>query len=799
MILVRACLLLLIALSAYAQRPNFSLQGSVVDSISGSPLEYATFILHSANDSTVLTGCAASGDGSFKLDSLRPGRFFAKVSFLGYETKTVSEFTINRETPSRDIGKILLAPTALNADEVTVTGERMAVEYHVEKKVINVAKQQIAPNGTATDVLANSPGVSVDIEGNVKLRGSGNFTVMIDGRPSILDANDALQQVPAASIDRIEIITNPSARFSAEGTSGIINIIPLKRGAQQASGMINLRSSIDERRSGDITLVRPVGSTTLTLSGDLGIDHNPGESRSETRTTFQDVTSSLKTEGSSSRNRDRGGVRAELDIPLGTQNNLVLGGRVGSHVFGGTSNLVHVESDDLSATELRSFSQNESNRDFKYFSVFSGWKHRFPEEQHTLSADLSVSRRNGEEETHNESFAQDGMKTYGLRSSEDGPGGRAEFKVDYVRPLPSEQKLESGLSIQTGGFEDNYTQSEYDTLSDVYVRQQQFSNSSKFRRTLPAGYLMYSNEGAAFEYQLGLRGEYLDRSIERVDIGTSFDITRFDLYPSLHTSYDFGSGKQALASYSRRVQHSRPWELEPFESWEDAYSVRSGNPDLKPEFTDSYEMGYQTSFLKQFVSVEGFYRVKHNNVERVQSVYAENVTLTRPENVGRQFSLGTELRTDLTLRKGWTATLSGSLFDQRVKGETATRSFDEHDFTYEGKLSGIFALARFTKLQLDGQYRGPEVTSQGTTEADVMFNAALRQDFMERRLNVSLAVRDIFASGKREFTNEAPGLYSYNYFSMDAPVFTLSLGYSFNNFKKKRDNGGRGDVSGEEF
>ena len=779
--------------------PVFSISGSIRDSLSNDPLEYATFILHSSRDSSQVSGIAAGPDGFFKLDSLRPGRYFARVSFLGYNLKTVPDITLNRDNKSVDLGSILLLPSALHADEVTVEGQRVPVEYHVEKKVINVAQQNIIPNGTATDVLANAPAVSVDIEGNVKLRGSSNFTVMIDGRPSILDANDALQQIPAATIDKIEIITNPSSRYSAEGTAGIINVVMLHRGTSNISGLVNVRSSTKERRGGDFSLIRPVGKTTLTVSGNLGINHNPGESRSETRTTFEDVTTTLKSDGSSSRNRDFGGLRAELDMPFGTQNNLVFGGRFGMHAFGGTSDYVHTEFSDLVDGELVTSSRNNSDREHKFVSGFAGWTHRFREEDHKWTADFSFGRRDGDETSTNETFSPAGVLVDGIATSEDGPGMRMELKSDYVRPLSENGKFESGVSVQAGGFEDNTSQSVLDTATGNYAVNEQFTNSTKFRRTLPAAYTMYSNTIGRFEYQAGLRGEYLYRKIEQVKTSEEFKIDRFDIYPSAHTAYSLGGHKQLMASYTRRVEHARPWELEPFLSWENSYSVRQGNPELKPEFIDSYETGYQTEFLKQFASLEGFYRIQHNTVERIRSAYAENVTLQRPENVGQEFSLGVEARTDISWRRGWTTTLTGSLFDQRVKGSFNDYSFDNHDFSYEFKLNNITALDRNTKLQIDAQYEGPEVTAQEKSEASFICNAGLRRDFFEKRLNAAIQVRDIFGSGKRESTSESPGLYSYNYFSMDAPVVTLSLGFSFNNFKKQRGSRDGGNDSMDDF
>ncbi|NUO19771.1 TonB-dependent receptor [bacterium] len=777
--------------------PNFSITGIVADSLTGEPLEYATFILHREQDSTQVTGIASKENGHFRLDSLRPGRYFARVSFLGYDLKTLADLKLNREKPRLDLGRILLAPSGLTADEVVVEGERLSVEYHVEKKVINVAKQNIAPTGSAADILAQAPSVTVDIEGNVKLRGSSNFTVMIDGRPSVLDANDALQQIPSGTIDRIEIITNPSSRYSAEGTTGIINVIPLKRGANGVSGQINARSSIDERRGADFTLSQPVGKSALTIGGNVGIGRDPGESESLTRTTFEDVTTTVTSNGSSVGVRDNYSLRAELDVPVNDRNSFVFGGRFGEHAFGRVSNQLTTESVNGSADVLRSISRNNTERAFQHMHGFANWKHRFDDKDHELTLDLSFGGRDGDEEVLTEQIAESGSMMSGILSREDGPGRRLEFKTDYVRPLGGKRKFEAGLSSQFNRFNSDNSNSELDTTSGSYVEQTQFSNGTKFRRFMPAGYSMISGDLKWFEYQLGLRGEYLDRTVEETQTTQAISLSRFDLYPSVHTATHLGGTKELSLSYTRRVEHSRPWFLEPFITWENRFNVRQGNPGILPEFIDSYELGYQTNIFKQFASVEGFYRVKHNNVEMLRSVYSENVTLTRPENVGRQFSLGTELRSDIIVRKGWSIGLSGNLYDMRVNGETDGRSFDEHTFTYDGKLNSITALSKNTRLQVDANYNGPSVTSQGETEPFFSANLAVRQDFMKKALSVSLQARDIFATAKRESTIDTPLLYSYDYSKNDSPIVTLSLSYTFNNFKKKQDS--RSDGNGDDF
>ncbi|MBK6766513.1 MAG: TonB-dependent receptor [bacterium] len=773
--------------TAFAQRPALSVHGSVVDSLTKQPLEYSTVILFNAQDSTQVAGIATNSQGLFKLDSLRPGQYFARVNFLGYELKTLRDIRLNRERQQADLGRILLNPIALESDEVTVTTERLAVEQHVEKKVINVAKQNIAPTGTAADILSNAPSVTVDIEGNVKLRGSSNFTVMIDGRPSILDANDALQQIPAGTIDKIEIITNPSSRFSAEGTAGIINIIPLRRGANGVSGQITARTSIDERRNVDATFTRPVGIAALTVGANAGIGREPGESSSETRTTFENNTSTVTTDGNTMGRRDNFGFRAELDLPLGQRNAMVFGGRVGDYAFGRDNELSTWEYSETEPLPVHYLSRDRTKHGGFHRHGFINWKHKFAREEQQLSVDLSFGGRDGDDETTTELYADDGRILSGVRTTEEGPGRRFEAKSDYVHPFANGAKLETGLSSQFGRFKSDNKNETLDTLAGDYVYDALYSNGTDFHRAMQAGYGMYSSKLKSLEVQIGLRAEYFDRSVEQTKTGENISLTRFDVFPSAHTAWQLGGTKQLSASYTRRVEHSRPWFLEPFLTWENAYNVRKGNPKLRPEFIDSYEAGYQTSLLKQNVATEAYYRVRHNYVEMLRSVYAENVTLTAPENVGRQFSLGTELRTDITVRKGWSLTLSGNLYDQRVNAELAGKSFDDHTLTYDAKLNSITALAPNTRIQIDASYNGPTVTSQGDTEPSFITNLGLRQDFLKKTLNVALQVRDLFASARRESLTSTPTLYSVDRFTNDAPVFTLSATYSFNNFKKKKE------------
>lgn len=241
-----------------------------------------------------------------------------------------------------------------------------------------------------------------------------------------------------------------------------------------------------------------------------------------------------------------------------------------------------------------------------------------------------------------------------------------------------------------------------------------------------------------------------------------------------------------MASYSRRIERPRGWELEPFETWMDAYNVRVGNPSLAPEYIDSYEIGYQTNFGKNLISSEIYYRITHNKIEHVRSVYDDNITLHSVENIGTDYALGGELLFNLDMLKVWTVNLMGNFYNYRVEGELYEESFSRESFNWRARMSNAIKLGASTQFQLDGMYNSPTVSSQGRREGFFITNAALKREFLNRQLSATIQVRDIFSTAKYEYTTVGPDFRTSRYATREAPMVMLNIRFNFNNYKPER-------------
>ena len=505
------------------------------------------------------------------------------------------------------------------------------------------------------------------------------------------------------------------------------------------------------------------------------------------------------TDGGNERGRKGWGLRSELDWQVSKSNSINLGFRYGGRIGLIESELRHDAWSDADGIHLITASQNFSERSGNRLSLFTTFQHSFDANGHNLTLNAQYASRNREEDVKNELFGGDDTIVEGTRSTEDGSGGPKNINLDYVKPFSEESKLEAGVHSRSGHIEENTQLFEYDTTANAYEEQIEFSNSTDYRRDIHAIYSTFSNSLGRVHYQIGLRGEYTYRKVEIEDSSQRFTIDRWDYFPTTHLSYDLGDKQQLMASYARRVQRARRWYLEPFITWSDAHSVRRGNPALDPEYIDSYEAGYQTKVLGSTISLEGYYRVTHNRVEFIKSVYAENVTLRSVENVGKDYSLGTEYRLTVEPARFWDLIISGNLYDYRVKGELDGRSFDEHDFTWDARVNNTLELIGGLRLQVDGMYKSPSVTSQGTREDIFIINAGLRKQFWNKHLTATLQARDLLATGKHAFTSSGADFYEYRYLDRDAPVLMLNLSFNFNNYRAKGDRGKQGtDLEGED-
>ncbi|MFC2134573.1 TonB-dependent receptor domain-containing protein [Bacteroidota bacterium] len=785
---------------SFAQRgkniPMSSITGKIVDADDNLPLEYANVLVYDSLTSVMVTGSATDSEGVFTVSKLRPGRYYVEVKYIGYDDDLIESVQIRSRNMKVDLGTIKLNRAAYQIDGVQVIGDQISMEYKIDKKVINVAQQSTSLSGTAIDVLENAPSITVDIEGNVSLRGSTDFLVLIDNKPTVFDPSDALEQIPASAIDKIEIITNPSAKYDPEGTSGIINLITKKNSLDGFNGQINLNGGMYGRYGGDILINYRAGDFNIFLGGNYNKRSYPGERYSLTETIVSDTSNFLESNGDHERKRDSYSVKGGFSLNITDSDIITLQGRYGHRDFGGLSTLYYKEWTQPIGIENLYTSKIDHTRGGEYYTFNFDYTHKFNPDGHQLVLQAYYSDRESNDLDINKLFDESNNITSAQKYIEGGPETRLRFNLDYKLPFNEKNYIEAGYQADLNteeGFNDAY---ELDLLLSDYVFIPEFSNSTKYTKEIQSMYSTYTSENGNFGYQLGLRGEYTYRTMELFETAQTFTIDRFDFFPTLHLSYNLGENSQVMASYSRRIHRPRDHALEPFLTWMDAYNVRQGNPNLEPEYINSFEAGYQKHFEWGSVSMEGYYRIRKNKFERVRSVYDTNIMLNTYENVGSSYSLGTELMFSTSFYNWWSMNLTGNLYDYKQDGELYGRSYNNQSFNWSLRLNNQMIIIPTTKLQIMMMFNSPTVTSQGRREGMYMLNAALRHEFIPKTLTATLQVRDILGSAKHEFTTEGPSFYSTMEMTRRSPRVTLTLSYNINNYKKDME---RDEENGEDM
>lgn len=805
-------LFLTLTLAIFAQRPGGGrpdmagmpadgiITGKVLEYSTGKPMGYANVVLFSYQDSSIVAGAVTAMDGSFKLEKLPYGRFFVVANFIGFTKETFQDIKINPKKTALDMGVIQLHSSTETLEAVEITAQKEHIEYQIDKKVVNVSQDIMAQGGTAVTALENTPSVQVDIDGNVSLRGSTSFTVLVDGRPSVLEGTDALQQIPASNIETIEIITNPSAKYDPDGVAGIINVVLKEKVEKGFSGVVNASISNNESYSLDFLLNYRYKKFNFFGGADYRDRNHGGERNSENETYLNDTTFYRNSFGDRGRGRKGYSVRAGFDYYLSDETTIGVQAQAGYYEFngGGTSNL-HVFSAPITIDQYTS-TETLMNRSGNYYSGTLNFQHKFDDFGHKIDASANYKYRSGDDSDDQKEYLTDSHwniiedEPFYIRTTEVDDSDELQLKLDYTKPIGEEGKVEAGMQVRVEDQTETYVFNDWDYFYDGWIEDSTYSNKSDFRRDVYAVYGIYSNSWKSFGYQVGLRGEYTYREIKNQKSNDASLIDRWDYFPTIHLSQSFANKDQMLASYTKRIQRPRSWYLDPFVNFMDQYNYRQGNPNLEPEYTDSYELGYQKRIWESMISLEGYYRETHNKITRIRSLQDNGTFLHTFENLDSDYALGGELMVRTDPAKWLNLTVSGNVYHYRLDGSVNEESVDTESLNWNGRVNMVFKLPLDFRLQLNGMYNGSTVTAQGEMGSFFMTNAAVKKDFLQKQLTATISARDIFNTGKYEFTSRGEGFYTHDYFNRDAPIVSLSLSWKINNYKKQVN--GNGDEGG---
>ena len=777
-------------------------KGVIVDEETSQPMEYANVAVYDKQDSTLVSGGITDEKGKFEITGMTYGEYYLEANFIGFVKKEIPDIDLNKNNPLFDSGEIGLRPSAVELGDVKVVADRSRIEYKLDKKVINVSQDINAIGGTAVDVLENTPSVQVDIEGNVSLRGSSNFTVFIDGRPSVLSGSEALRQIPSSAIKNIEIITNPSAKYDPDGTAGIINLVMKKNALNGINGIVNATVGTRDKYRGDFTLNYRTQKFNFFIGADWRDQTYHGSMISKRETYANDTTTYLNMNGS--RNFVRGGhnYKSGIDLYLSEKTTLSLSGELGkSKGTSGGSGDTHTYTQP-SSEEIFSYTDETSNRNNDFYSGTMNLQHKFNDEGHKLEAMAFYSNEDGtddEIETEvladaqyqptNEYLAR--VLTTELEEEKD-----FRLKIDYTYPFSENGRLEAGWQSRLETENEDLLFNDYNQATDTWVVNDTYSSSTDFSRDIHAAYTTYSNKMGEIEYMAGLRSELTKREITNTNASGTSSLNRFDLFPTLHLSYKLKKTNELMASYSRRINRPRGRDLDPSANYYNRYTIRFGNPDLKPEYTDSYELGILKRFgeTRTYVSLDGFHRVTHNKIDRIETLGEDGIFYLNTDNFDKDYSTGFEFTGNINFAKWLLVNASVSMYNYRITGNLNDDAFNRESTNWNGRMNTTFKFSPDARLQVTGYYRGPSVSAQGESKAMFFSNISYRQEFMDKKLSATLSVRDPLGTGKFERESYGDNFKSYFKWSREPRIVMLTLSYKINNFKSDERNNRGGDM-----
>lgn len=771
-------IILLTSPEVFSQKATIT--GQVLCNKSGQAIEYATVaVMDSAGN--LVNGAVTDAKGYYTIRELQQGSYYLEVSFIGYEKQKLLPIVISDRRVQHDAGKTMLMPFSKTLDEVSVTGGLKGVEHKVDRQVVNVAQQSNAAGGTLADVLQNIPSVRVDADGNVTLRGSSNFTLLIDGKPSILTGSESLKNIQAETVEKVEVITNPSARYEAMGVSGILNVITKKKQQHGTDGMVSASVANGDKYTGNIKFSnRNRFATVYTEAGySSKWQHTSSWSDRTVTSGEKPLTESVSDTRQLYRLDAQGKVGA--DIPIAKKNSLSFFVQGGSWQF----------SRGIDALFTTTFQNNPvateivTREDFKVQNNFIGgdlcYLHRFGQtKDHTLTIDLFDSYL---ENTSPDTYTEPEL---GGIQQIDNESFRNNFrlKADYTLPVGENNRLEAGFHAD---LQKSYYLYDYKIKAgdSGWIRNDSLSGTMDYRRDLLAAYAVWSGQLKGIDYQLGVRAEQTIQEITYIRDLEQENYNYFDLFPTIHLSKGFGETHQLSLSYSRRINRPTEWQLSPLLYSSDRFYLRRGNPDLRPEYIDAIELGY-TMQLKTFdLNVEGYARKSRNSIHSIILEEADLFYETY-ENLEHAFNAGADLQ---ILWKPWRwlkfdfgSSLNYSWWEGTLSnGETMKNQTPDFNCTFRP----VFIITPITDLTFQAIWYAPSRNVQGITSSFYYFDFIFRQQFLKKRLILTVRTHNTFDTGLYQYTVSGNGFSAENSYRYEGPVVIAALSWKINNLKPR--------------
>lgn len=794
-ICLRTIILLLISFCSIAQNNTNKgkISGSVLEENSKVALPFSSIRIFSISGNKLITGGISNDKGDFVVE-VSEGTYNVLIESIGFESKQFKNIQINKNQSNQSLGQIFLTSSNKTLQEVTVKGQKSSMELALDKRTFNVGTDLANKGASAAEILGNLPSVQVDGEGGVRLRGSENVRILIDGKPSTLlgtNGSSGLSSLQGTMIDKVEIITNPSARYEAEGMAGIINIVLKKNQNQGFNAAYEINLGYPENFGGTAIVNYRKNKFNLFLNYGLFHRRTPGRGNIYQEVRAADGTTNYLFQNNANNvtglvNNIRGGA----DYYFNEKTILT-----GSYIFRRTDvqRISDFHYDDYKGSKTNLYSITDRQQDEKeaepnaeYALTF---KKSFLKKGKEFSADL---RYLDYWEKSDQLFTQ-------VSKFPDGSPFKSNSKVqtsindefehqwilqaDYVNPISKDAKLETGLRTSFRDMINDYWVKEKDENGNFnYVPG--LKNLFEYKENITAAYAILGNKAKKFSYQFGLRGELTDIQTELRLTGEKNPRNYSNLFPSAHFTYSVDNDNSYQLSYSRRVRRPTYNDLSPFVTFSDNRNFFSGNPNLNPQFTESFDLGKVRYYESGSISTSLYYRYTTGKIERIRTVNSEGFSTTLPQNIAKEESMGAELTGSKTFSSIWKADLSFNLFYANIDASNINQNFVTSTNSWFVRHTSKFRIASKIDFQVRANYEAPQKTAQGKRGEMAWVDLAISQDIMKGNGTITVNLLDVFNSRIMRSETFGDGFYTKSNFQGRLRSINFTFNYRFKTTKQ---------------
>jgi iron complex outermembrane receptor protein len=790
------------------------INGKVIDALTGESLEYATVALYNASDNTLIAGVITDTNGVFQFKIVKPGIYNLEASFIGYQVLRQSNLSItNTNQPyNSSVFKLDIGKNELN--EVVITGESAKIISKIDRQIYDTKVFTNARGGTGTDVIKNLPSVTIDGQGEINLRGSSGFVILINNKPVQGNATTILSQLPANAIERVEIITAPSAKYDPEGKAGILNIIIKKGAIDGAFTQISVRGGLPsvenynnanpaERYGLDATYNLIKGKWAFSAGASYQRNDVTGRREGDVFTIINDTLTRFPSDGERSFDEVNYSGRFTVDYTPDFTNVITLGFFGGKRTKDRLADITYFDNYKISPVSSNNristfqyYNHNLRTRKSDFALGSLDYSHTF-----TNSSKLSTSflyeytLLGGPTENDNLGLVDRSIVYQKEYNTNQNPLNGIRVQLDYAFKPSKFGVVETGYQYRSLVHIGDFEYGRLNPITQNYELIPEFSSEVDLTRKIHSGYVQLSGKKNKWEYSLGSRLEHVDRDFvlknktNTLDTTYVYNYTKF--FPSASAQYTFKNNLKLKAAYSKRVERTTTFKMNPFPEREHSETLEQGDPELRPEFIDVFELGINKKFKKgHTLFATAYYRHINNVVNRVNTIYNDTILNRIYTNVGKANAIGLEIGSELKVTKNWNSFIGVNIYNYNLDGVFNTDRINQSSTVYSINTNTTFKLWQNTSLQFTFNYLSERVTAQGEDSRFYSPNLTFQKSFFNDALTATLQWQHIdlglLESNEQRITTARPNaFFTTTNYVYEVDVFVLNLTYTFNKSKDK--------------